>query len=170
MTGAEAFVWPENTVVTAGDEEGRFAAEILAGELREYFGLNVAVGENGPVEFRVSPEAGNGSSEGYTLISSPEKITVTGHDRQGAVWGAMTLLQMTRKNPDDHRLYVDSAEIVDWPEISRRSYFYELNANGDWGGQTTFHWLKRCVRRMNAYNKCNMVGLGEAGAGCFPLK
>ena len=165
-----AFVYPEQFTIGAQGEEAVEIAALLAGELREYCGLDASAGESGPVTLAVDPSVNDGRPESYTLRSTPEGIEIVGRDKRGLFYGAMTLLQMSRKSADDAKIRVPASEIADWPELLRRGYFFELNANNAWGGQSSFEWLKRCIRRFSAYYKSNMVGLGEAGAGCFPLK
>ena len=165
-----AFIYPEQFAIEAQGKEATEIAALLAEELREYCGLDVTAGKKGPVKLSIDPMINNGRPESYTLRSTDKEIIITGRDKRGLFYGTMTLLQMSRKSIADAKIRVQSAEIADWPDLPNRGYFFELNANNVYGGQSSFDWLKRCIRRFSAYYKSNMVGLGEAGAGCFPLK
>ena len=164
------FILPEECVISVSDERALHGAEILAEELHDYRGIHAAIGDGGVITLSVDSEICDNREESYILTVTPQGVTLTGHDSRGLINGAMTLAQMAKKNPEDRSIRIPSATIRDWPELSMRGYFFELNAKDVWGGQDTFHWLKRCVSRLSAYYKANMVGLGEAGSGCFPLK
>ena len=166
------FRYPATVSVCGTGEDAIAAAKVLQGELQDYFGLAVKVTENQDSEIVLRQDAGvcGGRAESYTLSVSPEKVVITGRDRQGLIWGCMTLLQLSQKKETDRNIYAVCCEVEDWPTLAERGYFFELSANNAWGGKQSFEWLKRCIRRLNAYYKGNLVGLGEAGAGCFPLK
>jgi hypothetical protein len=164
------FSYPDSITIKATDADAEYVANVLAEELTEYFGLKATVGSKGAVSLAIDNKVCGGRAEAYTLEITPKSIKIVGRDRRGLTWGVMTLLQLSRKSLEDMRIHVDCATISDWPKLEYRGYFFELNCNDAWGGQSSFEWLKRCIRRFCVYYKCNMVGLGESGAGCFPLK
>ena len=164
------YTYPDNVVIEADGNGAMEIAEILAEELRDYCGLETSVGTDGTIRLSINPAVNDGKAESYVFSSASDGVSIVGRDKRGLFYGAMTLLQMSRKSEKDGRINVQFADISDWPDIPNRGYFFELNANASWGGKSSFEWLKRCIRRFSAYYKCNMVGLGEAGAGCFPLK
>ncbi len=163
-------VLPE-TVTLSGDTASDHAVSVLAGELHDYWGIDyIIVPENGLIDFRIDPNAADGRPEGYELQVTAGGVEITAADENGAIWGAMTVLQLCSKSAVDLQIHLPEVTVKDYPELAHRSYFIELNGNNDWGGQQMFHWFKRCIRRLNAYYKCNMIGLGEAGSGSFPQK
>lgn len=79
------------------DARGRTAADYFAKQLRTATGwpLPVSIGQaaKGAIAFSVGPEVGPGR-EGYVVDVSDAEVSVTGADRAGALYGAVTLLQL----------------------------------------------------------------------------
>ena len=93
------FRYPATVSVCGTGEAAIAAAKVLQGELQDYFGLAVKVTENQDSEIVLRQDAGvcGGRAESYTLSVSPEKVVITGRDRQGLIWGRMPLLQLSQK-------------------------------------------------------------------------
>lgn len=161
--------------LVAAPEVPEELVRLVASELEEYLGVRMSrtAGSSSEVpalQLSLDARLCDGRPEAYRLSVTPKAIELAGRDERGLVNGLMTILQLAEKSSSDGCIQLPVVEILDWPTMAQRSYFFELNGNGDVGGQYSYEWLRRCIRRLCAYYKCNLVGLGEAGSGCFPLK
>jgi len=156
-------------------------AEIFADKYYGYTGKKLAIKKGAPgdgaVIFRIAKTAlfdGKEEAlkkEGYLLSVSKDHITLIGGDEPGLYYAGTTFFQLLRnsmKIQDRHP--VDCVDILDWPDIPRRSLLF----NGQWqfrGGKicehTTGDELIDWVDRYVAGTKLNMLLVNVWGSTQF---
>ena len=82
--------------------------------------------DKSPDEFR-----GYMADEGYVLEVTEKGAAITAKTRQGALWGVVSLIQMT----DRDRKAVRIAKLRDWPDVEKRGYL------GEWWAPTLEYTL-----------------------------
>ncbi len=144
------FIFNENTSI---EGNAGFAVKFL----RDRINVKGVSGNENCVEINVDNLSGI-KKEGYSLIVTPKKITVTASDAGGAFYGVQTLLQLLpasvySKDSGYEKLEVPCVEINDYPrftyrgaglDVSRTFFPIETIYNFiDWISYhkiNTFHW------------------------------
>jgi len=132
--GGEDFVFdsPVAIVVTGGSEADRFAAEDLAGGLKERYGIEARVGAAGSgraIELVRAALPAKLGDQGYELTVEPNRITVRAKGEAGLFYGTRTLLQIVQ--PGRSAPMVRGMKISDWPDISYRAAHYDTKHHQD---------------------------------------
>ena len=83
------------------------------------------------------------SSEGYSLICSPEKIVISGDSPAGVFYGAQTLIQIFTLHPNS----IPCFKIFDSPDITHRGYYHDVTR----GKVPKLETLKVLVEKIASY-------------------
>lgn len=62
-------------------------------------------------------------AQGYVLEITPQEVTVRGHDAAGVFYGAQTLMQLIRQNPER----LPCMRIEDWPDFPARGVMLDIS-------------------------------------------
>jgi len=121
--GAGAFVITTGTRVSFGDGvEGKRVAEYFTDLVRQTYGVGVGAGGNAPEQNVISFELTAGESasgvEGYSLVSSSQRVVISAGDSRGLFYGAVTLWQLIAKQ--NGQLAVPAVTINDAPRFAWR--------------------------------------------------
>ena len=86
----------------------------------------LAPGERG-VALHVAPtgRGGGGGAESYSLRVNRDRVTITGADERGALYGLLTLLELVQRTPNGENIFLPAA-INDGPDLPFRGIY--------WGG------------------------------------
>ena len=84
------------TIAASNDQEDRFAAQLLADEIRAATGIDTRIvnGSNGAILLRRDPSLANAGDEGYRLEVKTSGVVVTARTAAGLFYGVQTLRQM----------------------------------------------------------------------------
>jgi len=110
-------------------EADRFAADVLAEEVKSRFALKVAVAEGvdkglKPLVLLRRNERLGLKEQGYTLAASAEGVEIVGVDEPGLYYGVQTLIELARRSPSGD-VEVPCVTIRDWPDIRHRAIHYD---------------------------------------------
>jgi hypothetical protein len=139
------------TIATpSGDEEDRFAAELLKGELESLPGVQVRLVSRGEGEIVLArdPRLIQLGDEGYRIDATPSGVRVRARTSAGLFYGVQTLRQMVQ--PDG----IPAATVEDWPALRWRGLQDDLSR----GPVPTLESLKRRIATAAEY-KINWYGL-----------
>tara|TARA_R110002049_G_scaffold279949_1_gene459065 strand:- start:15440 stop:17386 length:1947 start_codon:yes stop_codon:yes gene_type:complete len=109
----------------------RFSANHLQKLLEEngfYFSIagNVAAGETPEIELIID-SAAQKNEQGYTLIVSERKITITANNEAGLYYGVLTLGQIA-KYAKDYGIF-PQVNITDYPDFKKRGITIDISRN-----------------------------------------
>jgi hypothetical protein len=134
-------------------EEDQFAASDLRNELaargvRSGTGLRIVLERLGQHPDAAFTEAMR--PEGYTIVSAPGVLTLTGATGAGVFYAAQTVKQMIEREPDSG-FVLHAADIRDWPAMQYRGLSDDLSR----GPVDTLEFQKKLIRTLAAY-KANL--------------
>ena len=127
--GGDDFVFGDNPVIAVDKDASqgdKFAAEELARDIEQEWGVKVSVGKSaggGTIILTRKGAPEKIGEQGYRLSVKPGKITIEANGEAGLFYGTQTLLQIIQKG--DSGLYVKGMEITDWPDIPMRAVHYD---------------------------------------------
>ncbi len=131
----------------SGDAEDNFAANDLRQTLADRglptdggTGLRITLKRSG-AGFPVPMQA-----EGYTVISGPGTLTLTGATAAGVFYAAQTAKQLITLDASGHPV-LHAADIRDWPALRYRGLSDDLSR----GPVDTFEFQKKLIRTLAAY-------------------
>jgi len=99
--------------------------------------------------------------QGYELIATHDRITITGFGPSGLYYGVLSLIQMAERQGAD--LYIPNIRILDWPKLKTRGHFIECRYGSnlmeleDW---------KRVIDTLSNL-KMNQLVVGVYGCWCI---
>jgi len=155
------------------DEEARFAAETLRGDLRELAGISAPlVGSPGRIGHRriviglwdrspvvreigqrigLQPDA-ELDDQGYVLAVTPRFAMVTANAAPGVFYGVQTLRQLLTPEAGGKRWFLPGVRIRDWPAMRYRGISDDISR----GPIPTVDYMKHQIRTL-AYFKLNVL-------------
>jgi hexosaminidase len=153
--------------------EDRLAAETLADEIREQFGMKLTIETT-----NAAPKEGNSitlarlddrgvraaleakdikldeklGEQGYVLLADSSHVMVAGNSGQGLFYGVQTLRQLVR--PDGKSFICPAITMQDWPSMTWRGVHDDISR----GPILTMDYFKKQVRVLSSY-KVNLLAL-----------
>ncbi|MBQ8875606.1 MAG: beta-N-acetylhexosaminidase, partial [Bacteroides sp.] len=125
------FVLPKSTTIGINDPQLRPAAEYLISVLKPATGYSFNINEGeGDIDLTVGEVSG--VEDSYTLISNPEKVSITGNTYRGVVAGIQSLRQLFPAEIESDKKVnmswgIPSVEIQDAPRFGWRGLMLDVS-------------------------------------------
>ena len=125
------FVLPQSTTIGINDPQLRPAAEYLISVLKPATGYSFNINE-GEGDINLTVGEVSGVEDSYTLISNPEKVSITGNTYRGVVAGIQSLRQLFPAEIESDKKVnmswgIPSVEIQDAPRFGWRGLMLDVS-------------------------------------------
>ncbi|CAG5000832.1 hypothetical protein DYBT9275_02541 [Dyadobacter sp. CECT 9275] len=154
-TSNENFTFGNETNIVLdknASENDRFAAGELLKHLTSVTGISAKISTK-PSRGSIILTRKNGDkkigSEGYSLVSEPNSLTISASTESGLFYGVQTALQLIQRK--GREAYIPGVTIKDWPDTKVRAVHYDTKHHQD-----KRSYVESLIRDLAAY-KVNML-------------
>ncbi len=155
ILGGKSFVFGAQSVIVLDKnhtEQERFTANELIRELKNSFGISLALSDNkteGAIILTIkgaSPELGD---QGYQILANKDEVVIKANSAKGLFYGTQTLLQLIKEKKQGFE--IAGMSINDWPDVPQRAAHYDTKHHQD-----KMSYVKSFIRDLARF-KINML-------------